>query len=819
MRRIFITALALTMTLFAFGQQVSVESALAKAMEFKKELNENADFQSFNSIRKKLKGASQMTLAYTAAQNDEVHFYVFNNPGGGWVMVSGDEAVDTEILAYNYEGSFVYENAPENLKYWLNKYEREISSAIKEKGVKGHRAIRKGLAKSAIAKTGLGSDVSPLIETQWNQDAPFNNMCPELGGVHCLTGCVATAMSQIMKYYEWPEKGYGGHSYHDTYNADANSGSDLDLSSDFSAHTYDYANMQNTASSFTTDVQKQAVSQLMYDCGVSIDMMYGTLGSGAVTEYIPDVMARYFGYSKDAKFWHFTDFPNMTTWKSYIYADLKNGNPVLYSGGSVLSGGHQFICDGYQNSTDKFHFNWGWGGKSDGYFELGVLNPDGDNFSEYEDCVLGLVPDKTSAECTIKWYSQGAEYKSTISLEYHTLAYPISPKVEGYEFMGWTAQTSVNSDGTSITYVNDATPASGDATYYAVFARKTVDDVRPFELDICVNPYIATDYDENDLYYFSSQACSTDGLFKSMWVDWKPMRIRANGDNLQWEKGNGILYNLTDLGTVKEVNVTKSAGDFTVYKGSTLQPITSGAGGYFAIYNDDSTDGIVSNINIKFECAQEIYSDYTLTPVGNSTSVITTKLSDYAYATFYSDKKKAIPSGVEAYIVKDKSGDVVAATKLTQGIIPANCGVIVRSSAAGTFLFTDTGGTTTEDVSGNLLTGWTECKSITGNASVSYYALNYKNVGSDKVVGFFAPLHSGSPTGTFTAQAGKAYLKLTGGMAKDIMIDFDDATSIAELPTVKGQQSADIIYNLAGQKVGADYKGIIIVNGKKMLNK
>ncbi|MDD4921504.1 MAG: thiol protease/hemagglutinin PrtT [Bacteroidales bacterium] len=314
-------------------------------------------------------------LAYTAAQaatrssDEKAYYYVFNvGENNGFVIVSGDDRAK-DILGYSDGGSFPTENIPENFKNWMSFYEKELKAlaAIPDTttGSSSNFSVTKELR---TANTGIFPIfINPLLGTiQWDQSQPYNILCPKIGSVQVPTGCVATAMAQIMKYYQWPLKGTGTKTYRSDQVTNA-------LTVDFSRTTYDWANMTNTYNGDSnTPIQDTAVATLMYHCGVAVSMDYTPYSSGAYSNDIPAALSTYFGYDENAQLYT-RNFYSEAEWIRLIKTDLKSSRPVIYGGGSNEGDGHQFICDGY-DSDDLFHFNWGWSGSCNGYFELTSLN-------------------------------------------------------------------------------------------------------------------------------------------------------------------------------------------------------------------------------------------------------------------------------------------------------------------------------------------------------------------------------------------------------------------------------------------------------------
>ena len=290
------------------------------------------------------------------------NLYIYNaNPG--FIVMSADDRVQP-VLGYSLTGSFDPATMPDNVRAWLQGYSDEIQSAIDCRATataevaqqwhdlySGNRGARATVV------------VAPLIQTFWDQDDPYNQLCPTVSGTATYTGCVATAMAQVMKFWNWPIQGNGSKSYR--WNSQT-------LSVNFGNTTYDWANMTNTYDENSTEAQQTAVATLMYHCGVSVSMSYGTDGSGAYSTDVDDALTSYFRYNSSTISYK-TKQSYPSSWLDLLKTDLNAGRPVYYSG-SGTGGGHAFVCDGY-DSDNYFHFNWGWSGMYDGYFLVSNLNP------------------------------------------------------------------------------------------------------------------------------------------------------------------------------------------------------------------------------------------------------------------------------------------------------------------------------------------------------------------------------------------------------------------------------------------------------------
>ena len=361
----------LSLSITVFAQQLSVEQAKSHALAKLKTLRTQKSLKTsqLSSL------TPDLSLAYTATAGDKNQFYVFNATDGGFVVAGADEVAEP-VLAYSETGSFDINTANPNLRYWLSMYQKEISAAIAAPTsslLPATSSLRAKLAKK---------DVAILVPTRWDQSSPYNDSIRAYTGKNYLTGCVATSMSQVMKTNRWPLSGKGSHTYTDT------GYSGKTYTRNFS-HSYDWDNMLNTYSSSATDVQKGAVATLMFDAGVSVEMMYDTSargGSGAYTEDVAYAFVNFFGY--DAGVRHcYRDYYTLNEWADIVYSDLAAGHPIMYGGSDPDAGGHSFICDGYKASDDTYHFNWGWSGEQDCYAKLSAVKCLSYNWKSYQDIV------------------------------------------------------------------------------------------------------------------------------------------------------------------------------------------------------------------------------------------------------------------------------------------------------------------------------------------------------------------------------------------------------------------------------------------------
>ncbi|MBR3725372.1 MAG: fibronectin type III domain-containing protein, partial [Bacteroidales bacterium] len=310
----------------------------------------------------------------------------------GFVIVSGDD-IARPVLGYSSKNRFVTEEMPEHVRSWFEGYEQEIRSA-REQGVPQNSFI--GSQWSMLEN---GQDffddadviVSPLVQTQWNQGSYYNDLCPQnASGTRAVTGCVATAMAQIMKYWDHPLRGTGSHSY-----TSSRYGT---LTVDFGGADYHWANMPISLNASSTPQQVEAVATLMYHCGVAVNMNYGPSESSAYSHGSdPSAEAAfktYFNYAPSLYGAMKSSYAD-TVWKRMLITELNEMRPLFYRGEGGY-GGHAFILDGYDIDT-LFHINWGWGGGNDGYYSLSALIPDpyyslDYSFTSYQGALFGVKP-------------------------------------------------------------------------------------------------------------------------------------------------------------------------------------------------------------------------------------------------------------------------------------------------------------------------------------------------------------------------------------------------------------------------------------------
>ena len=357
-----ITFLAFYVT--SFAAPISKEVAREKAARFiASKTNGNSAARS--ALRNG--GSTVFGASLTAVDNQEA-YYVFNvDSSNGYIIVSGDDRMP-DVLGYSYSGSYNRDSIPDNMKAWLQEYADEYQY------LQSHSD-----AKAASLTSVTGDAILPMIPTHWGQSYPYNIYCPLIGSSSTLTGCVATVMSQVMYYHQWPKQ--------TTKKIPAYTTKTASISMpNIAVTTIDWDNM-SPAYGGVTETMNKAVANIMLLAGCSVKMDYGIKGSGAPVAYIKDALQDYFDYKNTITYIQRDNYGgSQDAWNQMVYDELKNNRPVIY-GGVSSQGGHAFVIDGY-DENDLFHVNWGWG-HSDGYFLLNVFD-EKNAYTTNQEAVFGI---------------------------------------------------------------------------------------------------------------------------------------------------------------------------------------------------------------------------------------------------------------------------------------------------------------------------------------------------------------------------------------------------------------------------------------------
>jgi hypothetical protein len=366
MKKLFaVVLLFLSISNLSYSQYVSPAEARKVADNVFKELFENKSYE-----------LSEIPVSFE--EKSKARMYIFNAGKSGFAIISGDKRV-FPLLAYS-EKTVIQKDQNKwspSFKAWLEMYAGQIALIQNKNTTKDQQVHEKW--EYYLSGNNLHSkntkDVTPMLSTNWNQGCGYNSLCPEDSGGPCghvYTGCVATAMAQVMRYMEHPAGGNGSQCY--TTSAYG------ELCVDFSQANYDYSAMPNNSGN-------EDVAELMYHCGVSVYMNYSPSGSGAYSHNVVRAWKDFFGYKNHLRV-RKNNYEE-DDWLRIIRNEIDEGRPIYYAGFSSTSG-HAFVFDGYQGSN-HFHINWGWGGSYNGYFYIDDLTPGGSNFTNNQEAIVGTI--------------------------------------------------------------------------------------------------------------------------------------------------------------------------------------------------------------------------------------------------------------------------------------------------------------------------------------------------------------------------------------------------------------------------------------------
>ena len=384
------TALTLCLIAAAFG------GLMAGPVDQQKAQKLGAKFLSTTALNQK-NADIQLNLVSAAVNREAIDYYVFNVENGeGFVIIAGDDRVKP-ILAYSTTGQFDPNNVAEGFQFTLDGFREEINYVREHNLAATSDIIAEWRSVEKMGSLNRGGQtravVGPLCQTLWNQNFPWNSQCPEDpegSGGHVYAGCVATAMGQVMKFWEWPNTGTGSYSY--------NPAGYAQQSANFGATEYHFELMPNVLDSTSTEEEYFEIAQLLHHLGISVDMQYSGNGSGAYSEMVPNALRNYFRYNCDEHEtnwgggWWGGGYPNEQWAQMLKDGGLDEQIPLYYSGSDDSgSGGHAFVCDGY-DENDYFHFNWGWSGRDDAWCPIGALNTTKYAFNTFNGFTGHIVP-------------------------------------------------------------------------------------------------------------------------------------------------------------------------------------------------------------------------------------------------------------------------------------------------------------------------------------------------------------------------------------------------------------------------------------------
>lgn len=810
----------------AFAQTVSQEEALDKALGF---LSSPQRARGNNS-------EARLTLAHKSASQDETYYYVFNRQAGGFVIIGGDEAAQ-EILGYSSTGTFDYDKLPDNMKWFLSCYDQQISSAIK--------LVKEGKmmpAKAAPRKTPK-SNIDYLVQTKWDQGAPFNCMQPwniEKGiitddGYALATGCVATAGAQIMKFHEWPDTGVESHT--DIYKFDG-----MTFSANFGGTTYQWDKMNNEYGicEYNGDEADLAVGTLMYHVGVAADMQYGQLmfgGSGASTRKLAEALVTYFKYSKGITY-HERAYYSDEQWEDMVYDELAAGRPVLYGGQQESGSAHAFVCDGYENGL--YHINWGWSGIYDDYFLLtptagsgSALCPDGsgtgggtagEGYYMSQHIGIGITPDRDGTSQPVK-----SAFTRGITLLTSSTTPGGNISIDGY----YCGNSSVVAQAYNLKmkFTNTADPSDVTIGTYTRTTREIASGYSESSDEPFIAPYTL---EPGQSYYVTMMYQNSQGEYVDMPKpqNWEPQVLEVteptgvalskelvidNGGYLSMNYGEvhfslknydaqaGQIQNLLiyvfEGGSSKAYwlysPATFEAGEEKHYSLNLSQlaqgkkSLVVGHDYSVAVYNGNT--GEYLSPSVPFHLCADTPINYTLTSA--------------EWGTLCLPYSAAVPAGLTAYTVTGTDGDMLVKEEVST--LEMNKPYLVTGTP-DTYSFNGPDTPEAENLENGLLVGNTTAAQ-TYAPQGSYVLQNLTQNG----LAFYEVENAGSQK---VRQYG-AYLNADSGISAASCFRFTDDEESGIETITEHEEAATEVYNLNGTRLNGNAKGLVIVNGKLTYNK
>ena len=367
--RIVTTIIALLVCCGCFAATLTPDVAL------KRITRENTGIRKINEM----KTPRLMKTICDSEGNALIYIFTYSE-NRGFMILSADDNV-MPLLGYSDEGEHNVDDMPPAMEAWLQNYALQISEI-------------QGDPNKAVAKAPRRVEresIPYMVKTTWNQGYPYNRNCPpwEEGGFtqHSVVGCVGLAVAQMASYWRYPSKGYGYISYC-WYNETR--GPTLELDADAIYIDWNYI-LNSYSGTNPSDAQLRELNKLTQLCSYAVYSDFGPNTTGARADKITERIIEYLGYSDCATLDYRSDHESQEEWEDMLYESLKNYGPIIYSGYQGFYG-HCFIMDGYDSSTQKFHFNWGWGGSYNGHYNLQTLSVGGYNFSWSQHCTYNLRP-------------------------------------------------------------------------------------------------------------------------------------------------------------------------------------------------------------------------------------------------------------------------------------------------------------------------------------------------------------------------------------------------------------------------------------------
>lgn len=752
---------------------------------------------------------------------------------GGFAIVSADDLVP-EILGVSQTVYTGEEN--ENFAWWLHAM-RDVVQYATANNI--HRA------PIAPDTSRFPSEVEPMITTLWDQDAPYSNYCPTYSGnTKCLTGCVATAMAQVLNYHKIPEHGVGKHTIY--YGGQA-------VTADFENTYYDWDNMLDEYKyGQYNDEEASAVATLMMNCGVAADMEYGgpNEGSGAYSDVAAEGLRKYFGLP-DVVFYDRTKY-NDDDWMDFVFTELSENGPVYYGGADMTMGGHAFVIHGY-DANGMVYVNWGWSGDDDGYFDISLLNPSYYKFKYYQDMIGGISSPKKDLLVKELEVEKAGQLTTLLpdslmgNLGSLTVIGPINGQdLKRIREMAGRDVYNEKTKGCLNTLDLSRTSIVGGGTYMVENGQNLVtkDDELPRRAFYGCNKLVSLQLPSNIKSYGDGALALCYRLKELSFVPAEDADFDIENDVL-WNKEHSEVIAVlpTATGEIILPNGTQKLHDYAMagcnkitkviipdgieligkeaFNGCNILselrvacryvPALGGADVFKGMHNSHSDIYVRSGMKNKFLAAAQ-WKDFTqehIKEFGSSVKVRNT-------IKYYGDENPELKYTV--------SGDKI------EGVPELHCDA-TPTSPIGRYPITITAGTITDDMvdfydgylvvqRAPLTVTAVDCERYL-NAENPTFALSYEGFKNNETDTIFIVKPTVTTTATIDSPAGTYPITVTGGETNNYELSYIEGTlTVLNETGVVEIVSADdkkVIYNLNGSRISPAqlHKGVYIINGKK----
>ena len=790
MKKLTFTLLGLLVSMLTFAGHVNEQEARQRALEF---LHQGPVSES----RSNAKTGNYLQTA----QIEQPMFYVFNvGEQDGFVIISADDQTQP-VLGYSKQGTFDAETISPEMKWWLDGYETQL------------KAVREG--KERLAEpTANHAAIAPMVSSQWNQSAPYN-LLTKTSSSQYVTGCVATAMAQIMYYHKWPEQV--------TETLPSPDGLMLDLD----PTTFNWSLMRDRYNRTDTDDGAQEVAKLMKYCGYAAKMNYGDGSSGAQSYNAVEGLRRYLGYHYTTEEVMRADYTT-AEWDELIYNELANQRPVLYTGYSA-SGGHAFVCDGY-DGNGMYHINWGWGGVSDAYFLLSLLNPDDqgiggfpgeDGFSVWQSAIIGIQK-ATQAYDGIRLEldqinSNSTQASRTSNTQDFVVTANVSLSTEDESLIGNKYDVAMGLyQGNNLLQITALSSSSAEI-------KKRFGNIQPisFNNKQMVIPHTLAD-GTYQLRVLQRRSGTTEWL-KTQWAECIYIRLTISGNKMTIQNVLNYTAMANNLTTLKVNSVTVNGKkraqsplelmlnitNTGTYNTGIVNLIYSSSPG-FETNSSSITTEMVSRIGVNLDPGKtdNIPMHYTPATAGTYYFRVTNQANDEVLKEFSVEIAAKAPVNISAAQVP------VSNVVLKEGY--TNYYDLNSTTLNISYQVTNNGTDSFDD----FLYAYLFSAPIGGDfGSSSTYETAYASipVGETVTVPFtFTGLADNMNYAVNLIYIENGALTNTGATGTQILYVVPGSTAIRGVTTDK-MQSASRIFDLQGREVKTPQKGVYIINGKKVV--